>query len=68
MAPAPNNAKPVRGIWALRTPAERPGFKGPFWLGFGVPATVSAACAGRASKAAVITKIVKCLMPRIRIP
>lgn len=68
MAPAPINAKPVRGSWALRTPAERPGFKGPFWLGFGVLAAGSAACTGRASKTAIITKIVKCLIPRIHIP
>jgi len=70
MAPAPINAKPVRGSWALCTPAERPGFSGPFWLGFGVLVAASAARAAwaGASKATIIAKIVKCLIPRIRIP
>jgi len=70
MALAPINANPVRGSCAFRTPAERPGFSGPFWFGFGALAAASAACAGRAgaNKAAITTKIVKYLMPPICIP
>jgi hypothetical protein len=66
-APAPTKAKPVRGSWAARTPADRPGLRGPAcWAGLAAePASAAWAKGAPHAKTLPISKAAKMRIPSV---